>query len=128
MFLHADPVQTKFQCPTMTNQSKNRPPKHLKAATRRWMQAILDEFDIDPTDGSFAKLILAAEALERSNEARELVNKEGLTVVDRFGQKKQHPACAVQRDFAALHARLMRELNLTEEPAENRPPRLRYGG
>jgi phage terminase small subunit len=105
-----------------------KPPKHLKAPTRRWMQSILLEYDFDPADGSLAKLILAAEALDRSNEARDLVSKEGLTVADRFGQQKQHPAAAVQRDFSALHSRLMRELNLTEQPADNRPPRLKYGG
>jgi phage terminase small subunit len=92
------------------------------------MQTILQEYDFDPADGSVAKLILAAEALDRSNEARELVSKEGLTVTDRFGQQKPHPAVSVQRDFSALFARLMRELNLSEEAPDNRPPRLKYGG
>jgi hypothetical protein len=107
---------------------KIRPPKHLKPATRRWMRGILDEFEIDATDGSLAKLILAAEALDRTNEARDLIAREGLTTMDRFGQKKAHPAAAVQRDFSTLHARLMRELNLGETPHSARPPKLRYGG
>ena len=92
------------------------------------MQGILDEFDIDPSDGSFAKLVLAAEALDRANEARELVAKEGLTVLDRFMQAKPHPGVSIQRDFSALFTRTMRELNLTEDSGENRPPRLKYGG
>ena len=109
-------------------QTKIRPPRHLKRCTRRWMQTILQEYDFDPADGSVAKLILAAEALDRSNEARELVSKEGLTVTDRFGQQKPHPAVSVQRDFSALFARLMRELNLTENPPDGRPAPLKYGG
>jgi phage terminase small subunit len=107
---------------------KIRPPKHLKTATKHWMQCILDEFEIDAADGSLQKLILAAEALDRTNEAREVVAKEGLTILDRFGQAKPHPAVGIQRDFSALHARLMRELNLTEAPDNARPPALRYGG
>ena len=113
---------------TKTKPPKIRPPRHLKPATRRWMQGVLDEFEIDAGDGSLQKLTLAAEALDRANEARELVTREGLTVTDRFGQRKPHPAVGVQRDFSALHARLMRELNLSEAPDEKRPPRLKYGG
>jgi hypothetical protein len=65
-------------------------------------------------------------------EARQLVQSEGLTVTDRFGQRKPHPAFSIERDSRTAFLRAVRELALGDEdlPHENRPPRLaqRYRG
>src|SRR5689334_3419004 len=108
--------------------SSLKPPKHLKAATRCWMEQVLAEYEFDACDGSFQKLVLAAEALERANQAREIIDREGLTILDFRGKPAPHPAAKIQHDFSALFSRLMRELNLSETSPENRPPPLRYGG
>jgi phage terminase small subunit len=67
----------------------------------------------------------AAGAWDRAEQARRLVDAEGLTVKDRFGQAKPHPATLIERDNRALFARLVRELGLdVEAPGDSRPPRL----
>jgi len=68
---------------------------------------------------------LAAEAWDRSQEARETAEREGAYYEDRFGQPKAHPAVAVERDSRIAFARLMRELDLDGAPAPDpRPPRV----
>ena len=69
-------------------------------------------------------LTLAAEAWDRGQEARQILDAEGITTVDRFGQARAHPAVAIERDARLASARLMRELDLDAEPApSSRPPR-----
>jgi hypothetical protein len=64
-------------------------------------------------------LTLAAEALDRAEEARELLARAGTFYRDRFGQPKPHPAVAVERDARVAFARLPRELDLdTVAPPE----------
>ena len=57
-------------------------------------------------------------------QARELIEAEGLIVEDRFGQKKAHPAVAIERDAKASFLRCIRELGLDIEPPGpiGRPP------
>lgn len=69
-------------------------------------------------------LTLAAEAWDRCTEARERIAEEGLTIKDRFGQLRAHPAVAIERDSRLAFARLIRELQLdVEEPEAPRVPR-----
>jgi hypothetical protein len=73
-------------------------------------------------------LTLAAVALDRCTEARELIAAEGLTVPTANGGSKLHPACRVESASMIAFARLLRELDLDiEPPAEDvkRPPMLR---
>ena len=73
-----------------------------------------------------AILRLAAEAIDRSEEARTILAAEGIVV--RSGDAvKAHPAVAIERDARLAVARLIRELDLdVEAPAERaRPPGLR---
>lgn len=91
------------------------------------MERIAAEFDFDSNDGAFEKLVSAAQAWERSEQAREIVDQEGPTVLDKFGQVKLHPAVLMQRDFSALFVRILRELSLSEAPTDTRPPQLKFG-
>jgi len=102
-----------------------RAPKHLQPATRRWWSSVVGGFELD--EHHIKLLTLAAEALDRANEATARIAKDGAYITDRFGQLKAHPACAVERDAAATFARLLRELDLDTEqaPEAARPPMLR---
>ena len=92
------------------------------------MKRILDEFQFDAEDGSLEKLVAAGEALDRTRQAREIVDQNGCTVTNKYGEVKTHPAVNIQRDFSALFVKIMRELNLSEEAPDSRPPPLKFGG
>jgi hypothetical protein len=54
-------------------------------------------------------------ALGRARQAREAIERDGISYQDRFGQPKPHPLCVVERDAraSALHAFRMLNLELT---------------
>lgn len=101
-------------------------PKHLSPASRKWFKEVIETYELD--SHHLHVLTMACEAMDRSTEARKLIEEQGMVYMDKAGQPKPHPAVIVERDQKDLFRRLLRELNLSEEPAESRPPRLGYGG
>lgn len=101
-----------------------RPPSHLRTATAKWFRQVLTDYELE--DHHIRLLTLAAEAWDRSCQAREVIDAQGLTFSDRFGQPKARPEVAIERDSRIGFARLLRELDLdVEAPSEaNRPPAL----
>ncbi len=99
----------------MTTGSKPRAPAHLTAATKRWWREVAGEYDLE--HHHLHLLTLAGEAWDRAGQARELLESDGITVLDRFGVARAHPAVAIERDSAIRFARLIRELDLEGEPA-----------
>lgn len=100
-------------------------PTHLKAATRAWFVSVLDTYELQPHH--IRLLQLAAEAWDRTQQARALIAHDGLVMMSRQGVKP-HPAVAIERDSRLAFARLLRELDLDiEPPATERyaPPPLR---
>ena len=57
-----------------------------------------------------------------AQEARKLIEQEGLTFKDRFGQTKSYPAVEVERQSLLAFVRIRRELGLDVEPPDSRPP------
>ena len=106
------------------SKPKLKPPKHLKPETARWWANVLSEFELEPHHVRL--LTLAAEAWDRCQQARQIIDKEGLTYEDRFGQPVSRPEVAIERDSRTAFARLLRELALDTEPprAVGRPPGL----
>ena len=112
----------------MKNQQKT-PPKGLSPEAQGWWKAIQSEYEvIDP--GGLLILASACEALDRMRQAQRKLKKEGLTWVDRFGQRKAHPAAAIERDSRTAMLSALKQLNLDLEPLEQRPgrPAGRIGG
>lgn len=101
----------------MVNNTK--PPGHLRPATRKWFTAVLADFDLDPHHVRL--LTLAAEAWDRCQSAREIIDADGMTFHDRFGQPKARPEIAIERDSRIGFARLIRELGLDVEPPPEAP-------
>lgn len=62
-------------------------------------------------------LTLAAEAWDRTQEARQALDDNGLIFMDRHGSVKPRPEVAIERDSRIAFARLLRELDLDGEPA-----------
>jgi len=96
-----------------------RPPGHLRAATRRWFASVVADYDLDPHHVRL--LTLAAEAWDRGQQAREVIDRDGMTFSDRFGQPKARPEIAIERDSRIGFARLIRELGLDVEPPPEAP-------
>lgn len=104
--------------PTQTDKA----PAHLREPTRRWFASVLADYELQPHH--IRLLTLAAEAWDRSQEAREALKEHGLTYEDRYGCPKARPEAAIERDSRIAFARLIRELRLDiAEPDESRLPR-----
>lgn len=107
----------------MTDKTLN-PPKHLRVATKQWWRTIVENFVLE--NHHVLILTKAAEAFDRAEQAREVLAKEGLTYVDRFGQPRARPETTIERDSRSSFAKLLRELGLDVEPADpNRMPDIR---
>ena len=99
-------------------------PKHLTARSRRLWVSIVDEFAIDDPAG-LEVLRLSLEAIDRTEQARKLVHKEGLTWTDRLGNVRPHPALKIEQDNRTAAFRGLRELALSPEVVDDvRPPRI----
>jgi len=73
----------------------------------------------------FTVLDVAAWAMHRSLQAREILEAEGLVVTDAKGKPLPHPCISVERDSDIRFMRAMRELNIDVSPEESRPPGVR---
>jgi len=98
-----------------------RLPRHLRAATRRWAEGILDGFEFE--SHHVRLLVLACQAWDQGERARARLARFGVTYLDRFKQPRIRPEVKVEHDARIAFARILRELRLdsTEGP-ESRPP------
>lgn len=96
-----------------------KPPAHLRPATRRWFSLVLNDYELDPHH--IRLLTLAAEAWDRGQAAREVIDRDGMTFADRFGQPKARPEVAIERDSRIGFARLLRELALDVDGPDEAP-------
>jgi P27 family predicted phage terminase small subunit len=96
------------------------PPKGLRPATRRWWRVLCREFDLE--QHHLLLLEGCCRAWDRAEEARELLDREGVTFTDRFGQRRLTPAATVERDQRAAFARMLGQLGVDlEAGAPGRP-------
>lgn len=105
-------------------KSTRRPtPKALSPGAQSWRRKLVAEFGITDPAGELL-LDAAMRAWDRATEAAAIVDNEGLTVTDRFGQPKPHPATLTERDCRSLMARMLAALRLDVEPIgpPGRPP------
>ncbi len=101
---------------------KRRAPAHLRPSTAAWWRGVLAAYHLETHHEHL--LTLAAEALDRAQEAREAIAEHGAVFVDRYGQPRARPEVQMERDSRIAYARLMRELDLDGEPLPDpRPPR-----
>ena len=97
--------------------------KELKPSTRRWIQGIIADYELEPSDARLA--IMVGQQWDVIEECRKVLEVEGLFVNDRFGQRRNHPAVDAQRNATICFTRALRELNLDSEgPPDTRPPLL----
>jgi phage terminase small subunit len=101
-----------------------QPPEHLAAPTANWWVNVQTDYELEPHH--IRLLTLACEAFDRTQQAREIIGRDGPVIVTDHGMKA-HPAVAIERDSRLAFARLVRELDLDSEPPPDRarPPALR---
>jgi phage terminase small subunit len=90
-----------------------RPPKDLNPAMRKRWVSIAGLISLD--EGSASLVTALCRNIQIADDAAGVIAKEGLQVVDRFNQKRPHPALAIQRDSLNLVAKLYRALGLDLE-------------
>jgi P27 family predicted phage terminase small subunit len=119
---------SQLPAPSSKDKQSNeiKAPKHLTAASRKFYQRIAVDYVLEPHHLRLLQLL--CEAWDRGQEARKILQAEGLTIDHEKLGKRPHPAVSIERDARTAVARLLRELNLSEEPEDSRPPPLRYGG
>lgn len=96
-------------------------PKGLSPEARRLWRETSSTYVVE--DAHHRELLeLACRSLDRMLEARRLLAADGLVSVDRFGQRKPHPAISIEKGAAETFMRALKELGL-DAPEPGRPGR-----
>lgn len=92
-----------------------KPPKHLSREARNLWKSVNSEYEMDKT--ARAILIQGLEALDRLRGAQEILQQEGIIIVNpNTGGKTCHPAVKVESDARTAMLRCWRLLNFEFEP------------
>lgn len=110
--------------PKGTDEGQPSPPAHLSDESRDWFASVAAGYVLEPWQ--IRTLTAAAESHDRMTEARRLIEADGMVVESRFGEKRAHPAVAIERDSRTAYLRALRELALDVAPPDTRP--VRRGG
>lgn len=100
----------------------NQPPGHLTDESMVIWQELLSEYDLNDSAG-LRILRVSLEAFDRAQAARQAIDEQGMTFLDKFGQPKPHPLLAIERDSRAAFLAGLKALNLDLEPLRDRPGR-----
>ncbi len=95
------------------------PPDGLSDEMASFWRSVVDGWRLD--EHHLQILGHACVQWDRAAAARRAVDEAGVATVDRFGQPREHPLLKTERDAMALHARLLRELDLDAAPAPSIP-------
>jgi hypothetical protein len=95
----------------------------LSGRSRRIWAEVLAIYRLEEADKR--TLESALRMLDRADSARSEIERDGITFADRFGQRREHPAVATERQAVLAAARLFRELGIGADIPEARIPRAR---
>jgi len=99
-----------------------RPPGHLTKESKRIWKDLLNEYGIEDVAG-LKILRVALESFDRAQAAREAIDKDGMTVIDKNLQLKPHPLLPIERDSRAAFLAGIKALSLDLEPLRDKPGR-----
>jgi|SRR3954451_1160761 phage terminase small subunit len=95
-------------------------PKHLSPARTNLWNRTTANFTLEETE--LELLRLACETLDRAEDARLILAKEGIVSTGRYRQKLAHPAVAIERDSRLAAARIFKQLALPQALGESVSP------
>ena len=96
---------------------KSPSPKGLSREARQWWNTITAGYGIEDEAGLLL-LQTAMESFDRMRQAQQVIANEGITILDRFKQPRQHPATLVERDAKNQLLKALAALHLDLEPSE----------
>jgi hypothetical protein len=85
-----------------------------------WYRSVVNNYALEAHH--LKLLVLACQAFDRAEEARVILDAQGLTYTDRLNCPRSRPEVAIERDNRLAYAKLVRELGLDLAPEEARPP------
>jgi hypothetical protein len=85
-------------------------PEELSSSSRTLWDAIMAEYELSAAEVEVLRQALLA--LDRAEQARVVVDREGVTCLDRFGSPKQHPAVDVEARNRLIYAKLVAQLGV----------------
>ncbi|MFH0812216.1 MAG: hypothetical protein V2A69_05195 [Pseudomonadota bacterium] len=97
-------------------------PGHLSKEAKLIWKELTTEYGIADA-GGLAILKTGLEAYDRATGARVAIDKEGLTITDRFGASKPHPLLVCERDARSQWLAALKQLNMDIEPLRDGPGR-----
>jgi len=106
----------------MSEETLPDPPSHLSESAADLWRTVLEGYALAEHD--LRTLELACTAWDRCTAARREIDTEGATTLDRFNQRRVHPAVQIEKDSRDAFLRAMRELCLDVDPPgePGRPP------
>lgn len=93
-------------------------PSHLSNEGKVLWRSVVSEFELSPAE--LRLLRLAIEALDRAEQARAVLSREGITYPDRWGKPRVRPEVAVERDARQAAARILQQLDIGAETSGGR--------
>lgn len=99
-----------------------RAPKNLKESGRKFWNSVLSEYEFEKSH-DYELLAQTCECLDRIDQCRKAVDRDGLFQNDRYGRPVEHDALKVERAQKKLFLSIIRELGLTldrQEPQRRR--------
>ena len=86
---------------------------------KRLKKKLLSEFDISDRAG-LEILDRAIESFTRMKEAKAIIDREGLTYMNRFSEVREHPALNTERKARSQFLQAIKQLNLDVLPPNHR--------
>lgn len=105
---------------TLPMRQKPQPPSHLGDAGRLHWDRVVTQYRLD--DSELANLEAACIQLDRAAAFRSDIDERGVVVADRFGIRKPNASVQFERQALDAFRSQNRELGLSVEPPESRPP------
>ena len=96
--------------------------KNIRPEAKKEAKRLIKEYQIEDS-GGLVLIQTFADAYSQELSALDIVHDEGMTIFDRFNQKKAHPLLSVIRDARSQKMAALKNLNLDFEPLKDRPGR-----
>jgi P27 family predicted phage terminase small subunit len=94
------------------------PPRKLKKIGKDHWKEIVSAYDFQNDVGSLKILENGCRAWQKADELETIIDANGNSCADKFGQIKAHPLLPLYRDFLAQHTACMKILGVHQEPVQ----------